>query len=164
MSARVVWCNEHSARAVSMTVTTPIPQLGGSRQQQKRECKAVMTTEAQRKLYAIGRLKTGEMNASEAAFDEMLRLRVMAGEIAWYKFEGLKLRLADNTFYTPDFAVMLVTGLLECHEVKGFWLDDARAKIKIAADMYPFRFLAHILKKRTKRDGGGYSIIKTEEF
>ena len=83
----------------------------------------------------------------------------MAGEVLWYRFEGLKLRLADNTFYTPDFAVMLSNGLIELHEVKGFWQDDARAKIKIAADMYPFRFLA--VKVKPKKDGGGW---EWEEF
>lgn len=123
-----------------------------------------MITVAQQKLYALGRLKTGEMNATEEAFEQMLKLRFMAGEIAWYKFEGMKFRLADNTFYTPDFAVMLWDGMLECHEVKGVWMDDARAKIKIAASIYPIRFYAHQMKKRAQRDGGGYSIIKTEEF
>ena len=33
-------------------------------------------------------------------------------------------------------------GVIECHEVKGFWTDDARVKIKIAAELYPFRFKA----------------------
>ena len=79
-----------------------------------------------------------------------------AGEIAWHKFEGLKLRLADNTFYTPDFAVMSADGVMECHEVKGFWQDDARAKIKIAADLYPFRFIA--INAKTKKDGGGWEV------
>lgn len=82
------------------------------------------------------------MNRTEAAYGNYLELRKAAGEIAWYRFEGLKLRLGDSTFYTPDFAVMLTTGEMECHEVKGFWQDDARVKIKIAAEMYPFRFIA----------------------
>ncbi len=108
---------------------------------------------------ALGRLKTGERNQTEAAYEAYLRLRQHAGEVAWFKFEGVKLRLADNTFYTPDFAVMLTTGLMEMHEVKGFWQDDARVKIKIAADLYPFRFIA--VTKRGKREGGGWNI---EEF
>jgi len=108
---------------------------------------------------ALGRLKTGERNKTEAAYEETLRLRQIAGEVAWFKFEGVKLRLADNTFYSPDFAVMLASGHMEMHEVKGFWQDDARAKIKIAADLYPFRFIA--VSKQAKRDSGGW---KTEEF
>ena len=108
---------------------------------------------------ALGRLKTGQMNKTEAEYAQQLELRKHSGEIAWYRFEGLKLRLADNTFYTPDFAVMRQNGLMECHEVKGHWQDDARAKIKIAADMYPFQFIA--IQKEAKCRGGGW---KVEEF
>jgi len=104
--------------------------------------------------YALGRLKTGQMNKSEAAYGAQLELLKRAGEIQWYRFEGVKLRLADNTFYTPDFAVMSADGVMEMHEVKGFWQDDARAKIKIAADMYPFRFKA--MTARAKKHGGGW--------
>lgn len=107
-----------------------------------------------RAMYALGRLKVGAMNKTEAAYDQHLALLQHAGEILWRRFEGLKLRLADNTFYTPDFAVMAADGVIECHEVKGFWQDDARAKIKVAADQYPFRFKA--VKARAKKDGGGW--------
>lgn len=107
-------------------------------------------------LYALGRLKTGQRNKTEAAYEAMLTMLQHAGEVAWFKFEGIKLRLADNTFYTPDFAVMLASGQMELHEVKGFWQDDARAKIKIAAELYPFRFLA--AKPKAKKDGGGWEI------
>lgn len=103
---------------------------------------------------ALGRLKVGTLNKTEQAYEAVLALRKRAGEIAWYKFEGLKLRLADNTFYTPDFAVMLSSGEIECHEVKGFWTDDARVKIKVAADLYPFRFLA--FRKQSAKAGGGF--------
>ena len=95
------------------------------------------------------------MNKTEAEYAEFLERRKWAGEVVWYKFEGVKLRLADNTFYTPDFAVMLATGEFQLHEVKGHWQDDARVKIKIAADLYPFEFIA--FRKRSKREGGGFS-------
>jgi len=91
---------------------------------------------------ALGRLKTGQMNNTEKAYEAHLSALKHAGQILWYKFEGIKYRLADNTFYTPDFAVMLANGQMEAHEVKGFWTDDARVKIKVAADMYPFQFVA----------------------
>lgn len=109
--------------------------------------------------YALGRLKTGAMNKTEAAYERDLRDAKSLGDIQWYRFEGLKLRLADNTFYTPDFAVMASDGVIECHEVKGFWRDDARAKIKIAAEQYPFRFKA--IQALAKKHGGGW---KVEEF
>ena len=75
---------------------------------------------------ALGRLKTGQMNQTEEAYARDLELRRTLGEVAWFKFEGVKLRLADNTFYSPDFAVMLANGQIEMHEVKGFWHDDAQ--------------------------------------
>lgn len=96
------------------------------------------------------------MNKTEAAYAAHLEQLRRDGEVLWIRFEGLKLRLADNTFYTPDFAVMNIDGVIECHEVKGHWQDDARAKIKIAADQYPFRFRA--VKAQAKRDGGGWAV------
>ena len=113
-----------------------------------------MTDAAKRARYALGRLPAGAMNKSEAAYDQHLAAEQHAGRILWRKFEGLKFRLADNTFYTPDFAVLGADGVLECHEVKGFWGDDDRAKIKIAAEMYPMRFIA--VRTRLKREGGGW--------
>lgn len=75
---------------------------------------------------ALGRLKAGQMNKTETAYAQELELRKRYGEIARYWFEGIKLRLADNTFYTPDFAVMLANGQLEMHEVKG--VTDRRCR------------------------------------
>lgn len=112
-----------------------------------------------KRLQALGRLKPGQMNKTEASYAAFLSDELHVGRIQWFKFEGVKLRLADNTFYTPDFAVMADDGVIELHEVKGFWTDDARAKIKIAADIYPFRFKA--FKLAPKKNGGGWSV---EEF
>ncbi len=114
---------------------------------------------AKKALQALGRLKTGAMNKTEQAYAATLDARRHAGEVAWFKFEGIKLRLADNTFYSPDFAVMLADGSLEMHEVKGYWQDDARVKIKIAAEMYPMRFVA--IQVKPKKEGGGWAV---EEF
>ncbi|RQR68973.1 hypothetical protein DIE11_34145 [Burkholderia sp. Bp9012] len=115
--------------------------------------------DAKARMQALGRLRTGEMNKTEQRYADHLEARKQAGEVAWYRFEGIKFRLADNTFYTPDFAVMLVNGQLEAHEVKGHWQDDARVKVKVAADQYPVRFIA--VKAGRARDGGGW---QTEEF
>ncbi len=105
---------------------------------------------------ALGRLKAGQMNKTEEAYAKDLELRRSAGEVAWFKFEGVKLRLADSTFYSPDFAVMLANGQIEMHEVKGFWQDDARVKIKVASELYPFRFVA--VRPRAKKNGGGWEV------
>jgi hypothetical protein len=108
---------------------------------------------------ARGRVRPDGMNNTEAAYRDILWARQVAGEILWFRYEAVKLRLADNTFYTPDFFVMLANGEMEVHEVKGHWEDDARVKIKVAAAQFPFRFIAVtvIAKKR----GGGWKI---EEF
>ena len=55
--------------------------------------------------------------------------------------------------------VLPKTGLIEAHEVKGYWMDDARVKIKVAAAQHPVKFIA--VKARTKKDGGGWEV---EEF
>lgn len=110
---------------------------------------------ARKKLFSLGRLKKSEMNKLEAKYELVLRARLQEGAILWYKFHGIKLRLADGTFYESDFAVMAASGQLEIHEVKGFMLGDGNAKIKIAADMYPMRFI--VLRQRKVKDGGGWS-------
>lgn len=107
-------------------------------------------------ILALGRLKTGQMNKTESEYAQHLELLKRTGKIAWYRFEGMKFRLADNTFYTPDFAVMRSDGRLEMHEVKGYWHDDARVKIKVAAEMYPMAFIA--VRKKANKEGGGWEI------
>lgn len=111
-------------------------------------------------MFALGRLKSGEMNRGEAAYAAHLADLLEGEKVVWIRFEGIKLRLGDNCFYTPDFAVMLANGMLELHEVKnGPWQEDARVKIKVAAEMYPFRFIA--VTALPKKLGGGW---KTESF
>ena len=103
---------------------------------------------------ALGRMKSGVMNKTEAAYARHLELRKHAGEVLWYGFEKMTFKLADDTRYTPDFPLMLASGQLECHEVKGtttkklksgkvkapFFRDDAKARIKIAAEQVPLIF------------------------
>ena len=94
------------------------------------------------RMQALGRLPRGRMNQTEAAYAAHLEARKQAGEVQGYWFEAWKLRLADSTFYSPDFIVLLADGQLQAHEVKGFWTDDARVKIKVAAALHPLAFVA----------------------
>lgn len=80
------------------------------------------------------------------------------GEILEYAFEPVKLRLAKGCFYTPDFMVLENDGTVTVYEVKdwrsgskkyplkklkGFWREDARIKLKVAARLFPMlRFVA----------------------
>ncbi len=95
----------------------------------------------------------GRQNKTEAAFADELTLWIRAGTIQWWRFEAVKLRLANNTFYTPDFMVTQNDGSVTFYEVKGFWRDDARVKFKVASNLYPcFRFVAV-----TRAKGGGWN-------
>ena len=100
---------------------------------------------------------SGRMNKTEAVYASHLALWKAAGHVLFYEFEPIKLRLADKTFYTPDFLVVTSDRMIELHEVKGFWRDDARVKIKVAAERFPmFQFVA---VQRSGRNGW-----KAEEF
>lgn len=107
-------------------------------------------------VYALGRMETGRMNATEARYAAHLAARQVAGAVLWFAFEAVKFRLADLTFYTPDFLVMPAGCVLEVHEVKGHWEEDARVKIKVAASLFPFRFYG--IKEKPKKAGGGYEV------
>lgn len=98
-------------------------------------------------MIAKGVLRPHTMNRTEARYAQELELRLRVGEIAWWKYEGVTLKLADDTRYTPDFVVMLSNLELECHETKGFMREDARIKLKFAATQFPFRFYLAILKQ-----------------
>lgn len=106
---------------------------------------------------AVGELRDPGMNKTEAEYAEILEARRRRGEVAWWKYEGITLKLADNTRYTPDFAVMLPQGEFEFHETKGgFIREDGWLKLKLAAGMFPFRFF--LCQKQAKKDGGDWSI------
>ncbi len=92
------------------------------------------------KNFALGRMKAGHMNKTEADYAAHLERLRLSGDVDWFRFEGVKLRLADKTFLTVDFSVLAADGQLEMHEVKGFMQDDANVKLKVAADQYPFVF------------------------
>lgn len=98
------------------------------------------------------------MNKWEEAYirEELEPLR-LAGDILWYGFEAMTLRLAGRTTYTPDFAVLTKFGL-DFREVKGFWREDALIKFKVAAEHFPFIFMA--ISKVKVSDGGGWKVIR----
>lgn len=77
------------------------------------------------------------MNKLEAMYAAHLEALRRSGKIVFWRFESAKFRLADRTWYTPDFYIMRQDGTLEIHETKGFWEDDARVKIKVTAEQFP---------------------------
>jgi hypothetical protein len=79
----------------------------------------------------------GVMNKTERRFAQRLELMRRGGQIRWYKFEPFRLILAPRTTYKPDFLVVELDGSHTLYEVKGHWEDDARVKIKWAAQDFP---------------------------
>ena len=120
-------------------------------------------------LRARGRVRkrSGEMNKTEAAFNDELKFMRSVGEIIWFAFEAVKFRLADNTFYTPDFAVMYTDGMLRLIDTKGttkkdgkykpFIEEDAKIKAKLAAELFPISFA---LAYRLPKSAGGEWVIE----
>ena len=93
------------------------------------------------RMQGLGRLPKGKMNDSEAAYSRHLENRKHAGEILWWAFEPINIRLADNTFYKVDFCLLLANGEFQCHEYKGYWTAKARVKTKVASKILPFQFI-----------------------
>lgn len=99
----------------------------------------------------------GERNKVEAAYEQHLDTLHKAGLIDGFKFEGIKIKLADKTFWTPDFIVFAQDGVVELHDTKGTktktradgskdktpWIEeDAKIKLKLASELFPFRVFA----------------------
>lgn len=136
---------------------------------------AVVLAEAQRRqrLRSEGKLVLGDpapdpvvatvkprgqrvMNKTESRRAAELTALVNVGVIRSWAYEAVTLRLADDCRYTPDFLVVDNAGAIRFEETKGFWRDDARVKIKVAARTFPmFSFVA--LTVRKQRDGGGWT-------
>lgn len=98
--------------------------------------------------------RRGVPNKTEAAYMAELRHRPGVVEVM---FEAVKLRLADGAWYTPDVLVLMEDGQCELHEVKGFWREAARVRIKVAARLYPHWIFRAVQKRRVK-DGGGWKV------
>jgi ribosomal protein S27AE len=105
-----------------------------------------MTSENPTKRAKTMALKTiadreAEMNKTERKYKAYLETLKAAGEILFYRFEAIKVRLGNNCFWTPDFLVVDKEGFVELHDSKAFWKskgrvhieDDARVKMVVTA-------------------------------
>ena len=110
------------------------------------------------------RVPVSPMNEWEQKYAQHLRMRQVAGEVRTFEFEAMRLRMgiaanepgSRGSWFTPDFSVWLTDGSFELHEVKGFWREAARVRIKTAASLYPFRFVV-VRKVR----GGCFEVMET---
>lgn len=122
------------------------PEVSGRRGEEAREITGGRPESGHRKVVARGAARESGMNKVEASYAKHLEAMKSAGQVLWWKYEAVGLRLADRTFYHPDFMVMMADGSLEITEIKGrkgdsyYCMDDAKVKIKVAAAQFPMRF------------------------
>lgn len=88
------------------------------------------------------------MNKTEKARAEQLEALKRNASIADWWYECWTFKLGDDLRYTPDFVIQEPNGELRVEEVKGFWRDDARAKVRMFAELFPFRITALIKTKQ----------------
>ncbi len=100
------------------------------------------------------KLPPPEGNLLEQAFSLHLQSMLQTGEIQWWKYQPLRLRIGRNksgkaAYYKPDHGALTAEGEFILYEVKGFWREAARVRIRVAAELFPFfRFIA-----ATRQDG-----------
>lgn len=101
----------------------------------------------------------GQMNNLEREYSEYLQKRLLAGEILHWEYEPYKIKIAPKCFLQVDFFVLTSELRPEFHECKGFMEEDANVKLKeVAHRHWWFRFL--LVKKRAKKNGGGFEITE----
>jgi hypothetical protein len=94
-----------------------------------------------------------KLNKTEAAYLQLLRTFN-------YKYLGIQnitLKLADDCRYSCDFNFIDGVGLWHFHEVKGFFRDDAKVKIKVAARLFP---MFHFCVVRKTKEGWDFTEVK----
>ena len=69
--------------------------------------------------------------------DQHLGLLKSGYAIAGYRWESFKLRLADRSWFCPDFYVLHNDGSIEIIEVKGRQFSTGMTKFRVAAELYP---------------------------
>jgi len=89
-----------------------------------------------------------KLNKTERAYLAFLRSR----RVRWIGIQNITLKLADDTRYTPDFWTIDDCNMLNAIEVKGFFRDDAKVKLKVAARQFPF-----VTFWVVRRDGTGWT-------
>ncbi len=104
------------------------------------------------------RHRPGVMNKTEQEYtDVFLVPGKLAGTIINYWYEQATFKLADDCRYTPDFMILNADLSIHFAETKGgFIREDSTIKLKMAAQMFPFKFV--LAQKRAKKNGGDWLI------
>jgi hypothetical protein len=115
----------------------------------------VGSANAQKSTTATAATASPYRSKTEAAYAARLEIMQLAGSIRDWRYEAVRLRLADRVRFTPDFRVVSLDGSVALHEVKGaFTREDARIKLQTAATLFPeYRFVLATYAK------GGWTIV-----
>lgn len=102
------------------------------------ECRSEIPSNAARARWA-GPAKGRFKSKTEARFAEQLDARRKAGEILYWRYEPISLRLVEGerVHYTPDFMVAECDGSTTLIEVKGFMREAARLRFLAARERFP---------------------------
>ncbi|MFB1500803.1 hypothetical protein [Thiocapsa sp. N5-Cardenillas] len=86
------------------------------------------------------------LNKTERRYYDLLRTRP---DLVWIGVHVWKLRLAANTYFTPDFTTLDSSGCLTMIDTKGgFTREDAQLKLKLVARTFPmFRIVKAVWEK-----------------
>lgn len=96
---------------------------------------------------------TGITYRSKLERDFHLKIR---DQYLYCEYEPIRLKIARGAHYTPDFITEDHNGKLIAWEVKGFWREAARVRIKVAARLFPWlHFIA--VRRRPRSEGGGWN-------
>lgn len=83
------------------------------------------------------------MNKTEESYSQRLEALRWVGDVLYWGFEAVKVRIGRNCWLTPDFLVMYPDGHLELHDTKGrkgktyYAEDDAIVKARAAGANFP---------------------------
>jgi hypothetical protein len=88
----------------------------------------------------------------EEAYWHRLKDLQAQGVIHSFALKPEKLRLADGSYYTPDFRVITPTGEVQFHETKGFMREAARVRLLVAAELHPYPFFL------VKKSGASFTV------
>lgn len=86
-----------------------------------------------------------KLNKTERAF--LAYLRSFPDSVVG--IQNITLKLGDDCRYTPDFWEVGSGATFTFFEVKGFWRDDARVKIKVAARLFPWAKFVAVQRNKT---------------
>lgn len=130
-------------------------QLDVHKKRLSRQCELERRDVAVKRFQALGRMPKNRMNRTETEYAAILDDRKRRGEILWWAFHPLNVRLADATFYEVDFLVMTGDMRLQIHETKGeFTTEKGQMKIKLCAEALPCIPFFKAIKIAKKRGGG----------